>query len=159
LRAGKIKSYTLSEFWCIGWGIGDFLMPILDHIGINVRDYAKSKEFYARALAPLGIAPVMEFGEAAGFGRPEGGKPDFWIGAGHTDFQTETQAQVNTPVHVAFIARSRKEVDAFWEAAIAAGGKDFGKPGLRPEYHPDYYGAFALDPDGHNIEAVFHGKA
>ncbi len=129
-------------------------MPILDHIGINVRDYARSKAFYEKALAPLGVTPVMEYGLACGFGRD--GKPDFWVGQGATRFQTEEQVRVITPIHVAFVARSRAEVDAFHAAALAAGGRDNGAPGLRPEYHPGYYGAFVLDLDGHNIEAVVH---
>ena len=128
---------------------------ILDHIGINVTDFERSKAFYEQALAPLDIALAMEWGPSAGFGR--GGKPELWIGAQQASFQTEAQIQVITPVHVCLRARSRAEVDAFHRAAIAAGGKDFGAPGLRPEYHPGYYGAFVLDPDGHNIEAVFHG--
>jgi catechol 2,3-dioxygenase-like lactoylglutathione lyase family enzyme len=129
-------------------------MPSLDHIGINATDYDRSKAFYAQALAPLGITLVMEFGRAAGFGRDR--KPDFWIGQGATSFQKPEQLVHITPVHVAFTARSRAEVDAFHAAAIAAGGRDNGKPGLRAEYHPGYYGAFVLDPDGHNVEAVTH---
>jgi len=128
---------------------------ILDHIGINVTDFERSKVFYEQALAPLGIALAMAWGPSAGFGR--GGKPELWIGAQQTSFQTASQIRVITPVHVCLRASSRAEVDAFHRAAIAAGGKDFGAPGLRPEYHPSYYGAFVLDPDGHNIEAVFHG--
>jgi catechol 2,3-dioxygenase-like lactoylglutathione lyase family enzyme len=130
-------------------------MPILDHIGINVTDYGRSKAFYEKALAPLGVTAVMEYGKACGFGRD--GKPDFWMGEGVTRFQTEDQLRPITPVHVAFVARSRAEVDAFHAAAIAAGGRDHGLPGPRPEYHPGYYGAFVLDPDGHNVEAVIHG--
>jgi catechol 2,3-dioxygenase-like lactoylglutathione lyase family enzyme len=129
-------------------------MPILDHIGINVTDYARSKAFYEKALAPLGVTPVMEYGKAVGFGRD--GKPDFWVGEGTTRFQTEAQLRPITPVHVCFAARTRAEVDAFHAAAIAAGGKDNGGPGLRPEYHPGYYGAFVIDPDGHNVEAAIH---
>lgn len=130
-------------------------MPILDHVSMNVTDYARSKAFYERALAPLGITVIMEFGKACGFGR--GGKPDFWIGEGTTTFQTDEQAKRPTPMHVAFVARSRAEVDAFHAAALEAGGKDFGAPGVRPQYHPGYYGAFVLDPDGHDVEAVIHG--
>src|ERR1700733_10890796 len=126
-------------------------MPILDHIGINVTDYAKSKAFYERALAPLGIGPIMEYGKACGFGRDK--KPDFWIGEGATRFQKPEQLAPITPVHVCFVAASRAEVEAFHTAALAAGGRDNGAPGIRKEYHPNYYGAFVLDPDGHNIEA------
>jgi catechol 2,3-dioxygenase-like lactoylglutathione lyase family enzyme len=96
----------------------------------------------------------MEFGQACGFGREQ--KPDFWIGKGPTSFQRPEHLALITPVHVAFHARSREEVRAFHAAALAAGGTDFGAPGLRPEYHPGYYGAFVLDPDGHNMEAVCH---
>lgn len=129
-------------------------MAILDHIGINVSNCARSKLFYTKALEPLGIAPVMEYGLACGFGRD--GKPDFWIGEGATSFQNPEQLKAITPVHVCFKARSRAEVDAFYRAALDAGGRDHGPPGLRPEYHPNYYGAFVLDPDGHNVEAVIH---
>ena len=129
-------------------------MGTLDHIGINVSSYAKSKVFYEKALAPLGIQVVMEYGTWCGFGRDK--KPDFWMGEGVTKYQTPAHVKVITPVHVSFIARSRAEVDAFYEAAIAAGGKDNGRPGVRKEYHPNYYGAFVIDLDGHNIEAVIH---
>ena len=117
---------------------------MLDHVGLQVSDYAKSKKFYQQTLAPLGYKLLMEFGEAAGFGKD--GKPDFWISKG------------NAPqsVHVAFVAPDHAVVDKFHKAALGAGGKDNGKPGLRKEYHPTYYGAFIRDPDGHNIEAVCH---
>jgi catechol 2,3-dioxygenase-like lactoylglutathione lyase family enzyme len=130
-------------------------MPILDHIGINVSDYARSKAFYEKALSPLGITIVMEFGSFCGFGREK--KPDFWIGQEQTSFQKPEHLASITPVHVSFVARTRAEVDAFHAAAMAAGGLDHGAPGVRPEYHPGYYGAFVLDPDGHNVEAVLHG--
>jgi catechol 2,3-dioxygenase-like lactoylglutathione lyase family enzyme len=129
-------------------------MAILDHIGINVSDYTRSKAFYDQALAPLGVKAVMEFGSWCGYGRD--GKPDFWMGNGVASYQKPEQTKNITPVHVSFVARNRGEVDAFYNAAIAAGGKDNGKPGIRKEYHPNYYGAFVLDPDGHNIEAVIH---
>ena len=129
-------------------------MSSLDHIGINVTDYARSKVFYEKALAPLGITLVMEYGKAAGFGR--GGKPDFWVGEGATSFQKPEQLVDITPVHVCFAAKTRADVDAFHAAAIAAGGRDNGKPGLRPEYHANYYGAFVIDSDGHNVEAAIH---
>ncbi len=130
-------------------------MPIIDHITLVVSDYARSRTFYEKALAPLDIKPVRDFGEACGFGR--GAKPDFWIGKGPMSFHKPEQVLVITTTHVAFSARSREEVDAFYKAALAAGGKDFGAPGVRAHYHPNYYGAFVLDPDGHDIEAVFHG--
>jgi len=129
---------------------------MIDHVGIPVSDIARSTEFYLKALEPLGISIVMEVsaeqtghGAAVGFGANF--KPFFWIGGagglgvGH--------------VHVAFAAPSRAAVDAFYRAAITAGGKDNGKPGLRPHYHENYYGAFVLDFDGHNIEAVSHAPA
>jgi catechol 2,3-dioxygenase-like lactoylglutathione lyase family enzyme len=122
--------------------------PTLDHIGLNVSDFTRAKEFYSAALQPLGIKLQMEFpseaGGVAGFGRC---KPEFWIAAGNSP---------TSPVHIAFHAVNRAEVDAFYKAAIAAGAKDNGPPGLRPHYHPDYYGAFVIDPDGHNVEAVCH---
>jgi catechol 2,3-dioxygenase-like lactoylglutathione lyase family enzyme len=125
---------------------------MLDHIGFAVADYGRSIAFYKAALAPLGFGLVMEVspemtgGEAyAGFG-PEG-RPQFWIGTGKA---------LSGRLHVAFAARSRPEVDAFYEAAMRAGATDNGKPGLRTIYHPNYYGAFVLDPDGHNVEAVCH---
>jgi len=132
-------------------------MHSIDHVTLMVGDYARSKAFYEKALAPLGIKPIMDFGEACGFGR--GRKPDFWIGTGPTSFQKPEQIRTITPTHVAFVAASRDEVDAFYRAALEAGGKDFGAPGVRAHYHPHYYGAFILDPDGHDIEAVFHGAA
>ncbi|TMQ17351.1 MAG: VOC family protein [Deltaproteobacteria bacterium] len=117
---------------------------MIDHIGIQVTDLDASVAFYTRALAPLGYALVMRWEQYAGFG--VAGKPDFWIGAGRPADK----------IHVAFRARGRGEVRAFHDAAIAAGGTDNGPPGIRAVYHPDYYGAFVLDPDGHNVEAVCH---
>ncbi len=118
---------------------------MIDHLSVGVGDYARSKAFYQAALAPLGYALKMEFGDSAGFGA--GDHADFWIGAGAPNVP---------PVHVAFVAATRADVDAFHRAAIAAGGADNGKPGLRPQYHASYYGAFVRDPDGHNVEAVCH---
>jgi len=125
---------------------------MIDHFGFPVSDFERAKEFYVRALAPLGYSVVMEvtreqtgYFDSAGFGA--GGKPDFWIsGTGGLD----------KPVHVALAAKDRAAVDAFYGAAIAAGGQDNGPPGIRAHYHPNYYGAFVRDPDGHNIEAVCH---
>ena len=121
---------------------------MLDHVTIGVSDAAKSQAFYDAALAPLGIQRLHEEAGYAGYG--VGDKPFFWIGAKST---------VATGVHVAFAAASRDVVDRFHAAAVAAGGRDNGEPGLRPHYHPDYYGAFVLDPDGHNVEAVCHHPA
>lgn len=126
---------------------------MIDHVGFKVSDFDASKAFYERALAPLGYGLVMEVtpemtgtdSRHAGFGAA--GKPSFWIGTGDA-----TQGGL----HIALMARSRRDVDAFHAAALAAGATDHGAPGLRPIYHPNYYGAFVLDPDGHNIEAVCH---
>jgi catechol 2,3-dioxygenase-like lactoylglutathione lyase family enzyme len=128
---------------------------VIDHVGFPVSDYARSKAFYAQALAPLGYGLVMEIegaqtesrAPAAGFGH--GGKPDFWIGG---------EGGLKMPLHVAIVATDRASVDAFHAAALDAGGKDNGPPGLRPHYHANYYAAFVLDPDGHNIEAVCHAS-
>lgn len=127
---------------------------ILDHVSVMVSDYQRSRAFYTKALAPLGIKLLMEFGNIAGFGRD---KPELWIGVGPASFQTPEQLAPITPIHVALRAATREQVDAFHDAALKAGGRDFGGPGLREIYHPKYYGAFVLDPDGHNIEAVHHG--
>jgi catechol 2,3-dioxygenase-like lactoylglutathione lyase family enzyme len=127
---------------------------MLDHTGFPVSDYKRFKAFYEKALAPLGYVLVMEVQQdqndtpAAGFGTD--GKPDFWIGG---------EGGLNKPIHIAFAAKDRAAVDTFHRAAISAGGKDNGAPGLRPHYHPNYYAAFVLDPDGHNIEAVCHAPA
>ena len=116
---------------------------MLDHIGLAVSDVAKSKTFFAAALAPLGYKVLMDFGEAIGLGSE---RPDFWI----------AKAPVSAKSHVAFTASNRAAVKAFYDAAIAAGGKDNGAPGLRTQYHPTYYGAFVYDRDGNNIEVVCH---
>jgi catechol 2,3-dioxygenase-like lactoylglutathione lyase family enzyme len=123
---------------------------MLDHMGFGVSDYERSKAFYAQALAPLGISLLMEpIAEAAGFGAD--GKPFFWI---------ETRGgAVTGRLHVAFATEDRANVDAFHAAGLAAGGTDNGAPGVRAIYHPNYYGAYVLDPDGHNIEAVCHRPA
>ena len=125
---------------------------MIDHIGLRVPDVAAATEFYLKALAPLGIVVVMQVsaeetghGDAVGFG--VGFKPFFWIGQ---------SAKPSGPLHVAFAADSRAAVDAFYHAALQAGGTDHGPPGLRPEYHGNYYGAFVLDASGNNIEAVCH---
>ena len=116
---------------------------MIDHIVIGVGDLATSRTFYEQALAPLGYEVVLAFPASLGFG--VGGKPDFWL----------RQSATPEPAHVAF-ATDRATVDAFHEAALAAGARDNGGPGVREIYHPNYYGAFVLDPDGHNIEAVCH---
>jgi len=118
---------------------------MFDHLTLTVRDIARSKAFYMRALAPLGCAVQMEFEQFCGIG-PKG-KPAFWLKPGEVP---------TTPMHLAFRAGDRPSVDAFYAAAIAAGATDNGPPGLRTDYHPNYYGAFVIDPDGHPIEAVCH---
>ena len=124
---------------------------MIDHIGIPVSDYARAKAFYQKALAPLGYTIVKEVQQhangypAAGFGADR--KPDFWIGG---------EGALNKSVHIAILAKTRVMVDAFYRAALAAGARDNGAPGLRPHYHPNYYAAFVYDLDGHNIEAVCH---
>ncbi len=125
---------------------------MIDHIGVAVADMDRARAFYTSALEPLGVGLVMEVsaeatgGDAhAGFGADN--KAFFWIGTG---------AKPKGGTHLAFAVGTRAEVDAFYRAAIAAGGRDNGAPGLRPEYHPHYYGAFVFDPDGNNIEAVCH---
>jgi catechol 2,3-dioxygenase-like lactoylglutathione lyase family enzyme len=124
---------------------------MIDHSGISVSDFAISKSFYEQAMLPLGASLVFMVPlehtngvNVGGFGKD---RPCFWL--------TEGTAQ-KPPVHVAFTAENRQQVDAFYAAAIGAGGQDNGKPGLRPHYHEHYYGAFVLDPDGNNIEAVCH---
>jgi len=129
---------------------------MIDHTGVIVSDFPKSKAFYSAALGAIGIAVVKEFPasvtgntDVAGYGVPEtstqGLSPEFWLARGEPG---------SIPVHIAFRVSSRALVDAFYNAAIGAGGRDNGAPGLRPQYHPNYYGAFVLDPDGHNIETV-----
>ena len=123
---------------------------MLDHVGFAVADYGRSKSFYEKALAPLGLTVLLEpQGEAAGFG--EGGKPFFWIEARGT--------AVTGRLHIAFAVEDRETVDAFHAAALEAGGTDNGPPAVREIYHPSYYGAYVLDPDGNNIEAVCHKPA
>jgi catechol 2,3-dioxygenase-like lactoylglutathione lyase family enzyme len=127
---------------------------MIDHIGFPVSDYERAKTFYSAALAPLDYVLLAEVRQsdhdasAAGFGAD--GDPDFWIGG---------EGGLGKSLHVAFLAKNRAAVDAFHRAALAAGGRDNGAPGIRAHYHPDYYAAFVHDPDGHNIEAVCHARA
>ncbi len=125
---------------------------MIDHTGVGASDFARSRAFYTAALEPIGYTLLMEFPAevtgghaAAGFGVAP--KADFWVGGGGPNVP---------PIHIAFRVASRAMVDAFYKAAMAAGGTDNGKPGPRPHYHDNYYGAFVRDPDGHNIEAVCH---
>ena len=120
---------------------------VLDHVALNVTDFERSRPFYLQALAPLGIGIVMEFPDAKALGLGEGDMPYLWICE---------RGVPSTSTHVALTAPDVETVDAFYEAAIAAGGVDNGLPGPRPAYHEGYYGAFVLDPDGNNVEAVCH---
>ena len=125
---------------------------MIDHLSLVVSDYAKSKAFYSQALAPTGHSRLVvlpatrsDGKESAGFCHADGS--DLWISQGKA---------ISPPIHIAFRVPTRAAVHAFYDAAMAAGGRDNGAPGLRPRYHPNYYGAYVLDPDGHNIEAVCH---
>lgn len=119
---------------------------VIDHVSIGVSDLERSREFYRRALEPLGFSPAGPWRDGA---------PEVSFGVdGSEDFAISLGYPVRSPVHVAFAADSREQVDAFHAAALAAGGVDNGAPGLRPEYSEHYYGAFVLDPDGYNVEAV-----
>ncbi|HEX8754483.1 MAG TPA: VOC family protein [Solirubrobacterales bacterium] len=126
---------------------------MLDHAGLEVSDLERSRAFYEAALAPLGFSLVMEFEGMLGFGtvNERGRQPFFWLAA--------RGRPAVRGVHVAFTASGTEQVDAFHAAALAAGGADNGGPGLRTEYHPRYYGAYVLDPDGNNVEAVNHTGA
>ena len=119
---------------------------MLDHVSLKVADHAAAQAFYDQALAPLGLTRLFSMDDSSGYGE---GRPFFWIGQGDKAGYC----------HVAFTAADRAGVDAFYAAALAAGGRDNGPPGLREHYHPTYYGAFVLDPDGHNVEAVCHAPA
>ncbi|MFZ5731640.1 MAG: VOC family protein [Pseudomonadota bacterium] len=127
---------------------------MIDHVDFSVSDYPRAKAFYTRALAPLGYKLIMEVQQnpsdppAAGFGAD--GKPDFWIGG---------EGALNKPLHIAIAAKDRAAVDAFYRTAMENGAKDNGPPGIRAHYHANYYGAFVIDPDGHNLEAVCHAPA
>ncbi|OSQ44523.1 VOC family protein [Thalassospira sp. MCCC 1A01428] len=131
---------------------------MIDHLGIRVNDYAKARGFYLSVLAPLDISIVMEVtaeqtGNYPHTGFGNNGKPFFWISGG------EMKTPNTHGAHIAFAAPSRAAVDAFYHAAIAAGATDNGAPGLRPHYHENYYGAFVIDADGNNVEAVCHTPA
>ncbi|MGZ3280393.1 MAG: VOC family protein [Caulobacteraceae bacterium] len=128
---------------------------MIDHMGIGASDFDASRRFYDAALAPLDMGVVMEVtpeqsGGYHGVGYGRDGKPVFWVSSGGAR---------GPGIHVAFAARTRAQVDAFHQAGLKSGGRDNGGPGLRPHYHPDYYGAFLLDPDGINVEAVCHAPA
>lgn len=121
---------------------------MFDHVKFGVSDYAASKAFFLKALGPLGVAVVSEGVPTYGIEiSPKGGKVSLCL------YQT---AEKPAHLHLAFVAENRGQVDAFYRAALEAGGRDNGPPGLRPHYHPNYYAAFVIGPDGHNIEAVCH---
>jgi catechol 2,3-dioxygenase-like lactoylglutathione lyase family enzyme len=131
---------------------------MIDHFSLPVSDYARSRAFYDKALGTLGYNLLMEMTDspdyvAAGYGPADLPEPAFWIGAGRIPGPPPVTPEGQ---HIAFRAPDRAAVDAFYTAAVAAGGSDNGPPGLRPQYHPAYYAAFVLDPDGHRIEAVCH---
>ena len=131
---------------------------MIDHFSLPVSDYARSRAFYDKALGTLGYNMLMEMTDspdyvAAGYGPADLPEPAFWIGAGRIPGPPPETPEGQ---HIAFRAQDRSAVDAFYTAAVAAGGSDNGAPGLRPQYHPAYYAAFVLDPDGHRIEAVCH---
>ena len=121
---------------------------MIDHFGINCSDFDKSKDFYDKVLAVLGYTRQMDFGVAIGYGKD--GNPDFWIADGK-------DMGANREIHVAFKAAGIDGVKAFYDAALALGAESLHAPRRWPEYHPGYYGAFVRDPDGNNVEAVFHG--
>ena len=121
---------------------------MFDHVGFGVSNLEHSRAFFLNALGSIGVSVVMEGPYGVGMGKNS--KPSLWI---------HEATSVSSPMHIAFTAENRNEVDAFYKAALAAGGKDNGAPGLRPHYHADYYGAFVIGPDGHNVEVVCHNPA
>jgi catechol 2,3-dioxygenase-like lactoylglutathione lyase family enzyme len=121
---------------------------MIAHTSISVRDYKKAKKFYLKTLAPLGYKISMDFPKYKAAGFKEGGHTSFWIG----------QPKRFAPMHLAFLAKSKKAVQSFYKAALKAGGKDNGGPGFRTQYGPEYYAAFILDRDGNNIEACYFGE-
>jgi catechol 2,3-dioxygenase-like lactoylglutathione lyase family enzyme len=129
---------------------GKAVSVIIDHVGVSATDFERSRAFYTAALGALGVSELWNYAERGeahvGYGKD---RPTFWLGSGK---------QHRGEAHVAFVAASRAEVESFYVTAMANGGRDNGKPGLRAHYHPNYYSAYVLDPDGHNIEAVFHGE-
>ena len=118
---------------------------MIEHVSLRCRSSRKSRKFYEAALQPLGYECDMEHGEAFGF-KDAKGRHDFWV----------TKGKVGTPTHICFLAKNKKQIDQFHAAALKSGGKDNGAPGLRPQYHANYYAAFVIGPDGHNIEVVCH---
>ena len=127
------------------------MIGLIDHFGINCSDWAEVEEFYDKVLHVLGYTRQMDVGVAIGYGTD--GKPTFWI----ADANAGEAAGANREVHIAFAANAAEEVQAFFHTALALGAEPLHEPRLWPEYHPGYYGAFVRDPDGNNVEAVFHG--
>lgn len=126
---------------------------MIDHLGISVADVSVSARFYDTVLATLGHRRLMDFGHAIGYGTD---KPDFWISHGTRQGSSDPS---NRESHVAFRASSQEQVESFFETALGLGAEELHAPRLWPEYHPGYYGAFVRDPDGNNVEAVWHGTA
>ncbi len=128
-----------------------YVGDMIDHFGINCSDWARSRDFYDKVLGVLGYGRVLDMGPAIGYGTD--GKPTFWI----ADASTGDAGGPNREVHIAFAANGPEAVQAFFHAALALGAEPLHEPRLWPEYHENYYGAFVRDPDGNNVEAVFHG--
>jgi catechol 2,3-dioxygenase-like lactoylglutathione lyase family enzyme len=150
LRAGiaRVLGFFQQILWSRPKGTS-----VLDHVSVGVTNIDRSRKFYDPALRPLGLVRIVDFGEGRG--------SDYGVAPGSlgVEFTITNEAKIKTPIpgaHLCFRAPDRKAVDAFYAAALAAGGRDDGAPGLRPHYHADYYCAFVLDPDGHRIEAVCH---
>lgn len=128
---------------------------MLDHLCITIKNLEVSKSFYTTVLEPLGYGVVAEYGKSVGFGKD--GKPSFWIGEDKPGaYWNDDHAAGSAPIHIAFVATDREQVNTFHRVGVAAGATDYGEPGLRPLYHDNYYGSFLIDPDGNNIEAVCH---
>lgn len=135
---------------------------MLDHIGLTISNFERSVAFYDKVLGAIGIRRLMTLipgeypgpNKVAGYGRE---RPQFWIGEPSASYWDSRHAPAKSPIHLAFSVDDAAQVKAFYDAALSAGGQDFGAPGPRPHYHPGYYGAFVLDLDGNNIEAVYHG--
>lgn len=128
-----------------------YVGDMIDHFGINCSDWAKSRDFYDKVLGVLGYTRILDMGPAIGYGSD--GKPSFWI----ADASIGDAGGPNREVHIAFAANGPEAVQAFFHAALALGAEPLHEPRLWPEYHENYYGAFVRDPDGNNVEAVFHG--
>jgi catechol 2,3-dioxygenase-like lactoylglutathione lyase family enzyme len=152
-RLSLLELLEFSDFSSRFSGVDRKGTSVLDHVSVGVTNIDRSRSFYDAALRPLGLVRIVDFGE--GRGSDYGAAP----GSLGVEFTITNEAEIKTPIpgaHLCFRAPDRKAVDGFYAAALAAGGRDDGAPGLRPHYHADYYCAFVLDPDGHRIEAVCH---